>query len=197
MQPLENCIGPTIRIGREILCLPYAGFYHHKWCFQGHSKEEGLPGGPSGGPRGARGPARTAGGPLGGEEKILKILNCAGDETQIDTISVSKSASFEFRNAEARLDRLEGAFLLDSNEEDVFWLFDEEVGIDSKVHRTLRDHVAFWEHTGASHFALSVIRNGYIPDLTEDIDHSISNRTFWRFSCIIAMVPRNSPTVEI
>ena len=27
-QPLENCIGPTIRIGREILCLPYAGFFH-------------------------------------------------------------------------------------------------------------------------------------------------------------------------
>ena len=29
MQPLENCIGPTIRIIREILCLPYAGFF--KW----------------------------------------------------------------------------------------------------------------------------------------------------------------------
>ena len=27
MQPLENCIGPTIRIGREIQCLPYAGFF--------------------------------------------------------------------------------------------------------------------------------------------------------------------------
>ena len=25
--PLQNCIGPTIRIGREILCLPYAGFF--------------------------------------------------------------------------------------------------------------------------------------------------------------------------
>ena len=25
-QPLQNYIGPTIRIGREILCLPYAGF---------------------------------------------------------------------------------------------------------------------------------------------------------------------------
>ena len=24
---LLNCIGPTIRIGREILCLPYAGFF--------------------------------------------------------------------------------------------------------------------------------------------------------------------------
>ena len=27
MQPLQHCIGPTIRIGREILCLPYAGFF--------------------------------------------------------------------------------------------------------------------------------------------------------------------------
>ena len=26
MQPLQNCIGPTIHIGREIRCLPYAGF---------------------------------------------------------------------------------------------------------------------------------------------------------------------------
>ena len=26
MQPLQNCIGPTIRIGRESWCLPYAGF---------------------------------------------------------------------------------------------------------------------------------------------------------------------------
>ena len=27
MQPLKNCIGPTTRIGREILCLPYAGCF--------------------------------------------------------------------------------------------------------------------------------------------------------------------------
>ena len=27
MQPLQNCIGPIIRIGREILRLPYAGFF--------------------------------------------------------------------------------------------------------------------------------------------------------------------------
>ena len=32
MQPLQNCIGPTIRIGREIRCLPYAGFFkEHKF----------------------------------------------------------------------------------------------------------------------------------------------------------------------
>ena len=27
MQPLQNCIGPTIRIGWEILCLPYGEFF--------------------------------------------------------------------------------------------------------------------------------------------------------------------------
>ena len=27
MQPLQNCIGPTICIGQDILCLPYAGFF--------------------------------------------------------------------------------------------------------------------------------------------------------------------------
>ena len=29
MQPLQNCIGPTIRIGQEILCLPYVRFFIH------------------------------------------------------------------------------------------------------------------------------------------------------------------------
>ena len=33
MQPLQNCIDPTIRIGREILCLPYAGFLMYKMNF--------------------------------------------------------------------------------------------------------------------------------------------------------------------
>ena len=27
MQPLQICIGPSIRIGREIQCLPYAVFF--------------------------------------------------------------------------------------------------------------------------------------------------------------------------
>ena len=30
MQPLKNCIGPTNLIGREILCLPYAGSFYYK-----------------------------------------------------------------------------------------------------------------------------------------------------------------------
>ena len=30
MQPLQICIGPSIRIGRESWCLPYAGFFQVK-----------------------------------------------------------------------------------------------------------------------------------------------------------------------
>ena len=28
MQPLQNCISPTILIGQESWCLPYAGFFY-------------------------------------------------------------------------------------------------------------------------------------------------------------------------
>ena len=28
MQPLQICIGPTIRIGQDSWCLPYAGFFY-------------------------------------------------------------------------------------------------------------------------------------------------------------------------
>ena len=28
-QPLQNCIGPTIRIGQESWCLAYAGFFSY------------------------------------------------------------------------------------------------------------------------------------------------------------------------
>ena len=31
MQPLQICIGPIIRIGRESWCLPYAGFFYNIW----------------------------------------------------------------------------------------------------------------------------------------------------------------------
>ena len=33
MQTLQKCIGPTIRIGRDLRCLPYAGFLFWKMEF--------------------------------------------------------------------------------------------------------------------------------------------------------------------
>ena len=43
------------------------------------------------------------------------------------------------------------------------------MGVKAKVHGTLKDNVAFWHELGASQFALSVIENGYIPKLSEDV----------------------------
>ena len=65
--------------------------------------------------------------------------------------------------AKAKLNDLEGSVSLGDVEDEVSWLFDEEVGVESKVHRTLKDNVAFWHESGASQFALSGIENGYIP----------------------------------
>ena len=33
MQPLQICIGPIIRIGRESWCLPYAGFLFYFYLY--------------------------------------------------------------------------------------------------------------------------------------------------------------------
>ena len=70
--------------------------------------------------------------------------------------------------AEARLDRLEGSLELTLGQGEVVLMFDEEIGMDDKVHRTLRDHYDFWKESGASDFACSVIRNGYIPEFISD-----------------------------
>ena len=79
-------------------------------------------------------------------------------------------AKVDLAKAEARLDEIEGVVSLDDKEGDICWMYDEELGIEAKVHRTLRDNVLFWQESGASQFTLSVIENGYIPKLSEDID---------------------------
>ena len=50
------------------------------------------------------------------------------------------------------------------------WIFEEDSDVESKVHCTLKEHYDFWVQTGASQFALSVVRNGYIPELSQDPD---------------------------
>ena len=40
MQPLQICIGPIIRIGRESWCLPYAGFFFWLRAFRGYTHLE-------------------------------------------------------------------------------------------------------------------------------------------------------------
>ena len=52
--------------------------------------------------------------------------------------------------------------------EDVCLMFEEEEGLESKIHDTLRRHVRFWKESGASSFAISVVENGYVPQMWEN-----------------------------
>ena len=44
----------------------------------------------------------------------------------------------------------------------------DEEGIEEKIHDTLIHRLDYWENKGASDFALSVIKNGYVPQLTKN-----------------------------
>ena len=68
-----------------------------------------------------------------------------------------------FDAAEARMDKLEGK--LENEEEEVCLMFEEEAEIESKVHNTLRRHLKFWQESGASDSAVSVVLNGYVPQM--------------------------------
>ena len=37
--------------------------------------------------------------------------------------------------------------------------------IERKIHNMLRKHMSFWQESGASDFAISVIKNGYVPQM--------------------------------
>ena len=49
-------------------------------------------------------------------------------------------------------------------------IFENEAGIEEKIHNTLFRHRDYWEETGASDFALSAVKNGYVPQLWENPD---------------------------
>ena len=46
-------------------------------------------------------------------------------------------------------------------------IFEDDVEAGEKVTSTLKSHYDYWEESGASEFAKSVIRNGYIPSFSE------------------------------
>ena len=48
---------------------------------------------------------------------------------------------------------------------EVCLMYEEDDRIEEKVHDTLRRHVDFWYESGASDFAVSVILNGYVPQM--------------------------------
>ena len=71
-----------------------------------------------------------------------------------------------FDKSEERLDKLEGKLLEEDDE--VCLMFEEDSEVEDKVHNTLRKHIGFWRESGASEFAVSVILNGYVPQMQRE-----------------------------
>ena len=63
------------------------------------------------------------------------------------------------------IDKLEGAIELEEEGGDIVEIFKDEAGIEGKIHDTLFRHLDYWKETGALDFALSVVKNGYVPQL--------------------------------
>ena len=68
--------------------------------------------------------------------------------------------------AERKMDKLEGA--IRAEEEDVCLIYQDDTDLEGKVHVTLWRHVGFRKETGASEFAISVVENGYVPQLWDN-----------------------------
>ena len=75
----------------------------------------------------------------------------------------SGRAKAEIDEAERSLGKLEGA--VDILEGDICEIFKDEDDLEYKVHNTLERHIGYWIETKASEFVISVIRNGYVPQL--------------------------------
>ena len=71
-----------------------------------------------------------------------------------------------FDKSEERLDNLEGKLV--EQDDEVCLMFEEDRELEGKVHNTLRLHLDFWKRSGASEFAVSVIMNGYVPQMQRE-----------------------------
>ena len=80
-----------------------------------------------------------------------------------DAMNKDMEEKMVFDRAEVRLDSLEGSLV--EKETERCLMYEEDDRIEEKVHDTLRKHVDFWRESGASDFAVSVILNGYVPQM--------------------------------
>ena len=80
-----------------------------------------------------------------------------------DKEGIKHFALKDFESDAKRLDVLEKVTVALDKDDDLIVMYDEEEGIEDKVVDTLRNHLGYWEETGASAFACSIISQGYIP----------------------------------
>ena len=84
----------------------------------------------------------------------------------VNVIEINIDEKLVVDAAEKKLEDLVGVIAEDNG--DVCLMFEEEEDLENKVHDILARHASFWRESGASSFAISVVENGYVPQMWEN-----------------------------
>ena len=84
----------------------------------------------------------------------------------VNVVEINADEKLVVDAAEKKLEDLVGVIAEDN--EDVCLMFEEEEDLEDKIHDTLARHASFWRESGASSFAISVVENGYVPQMWEN-----------------------------
>jgi hypothetical protein len=107
-------------------------------------------------------PCATPEGGVAGTEGRAEPFVAKAEPIEADITSV-----MEAEKALIKLDKLEGVVSLSQSKEEEVVIFEDDIDAEMEVTSTLRSHYDFWVESGASEFAKSVVRNGYIPSFSE------------------------------
>ena len=142
--------------------------------FTSASRSESSPGTAEGAASTAtRRRAATSPPPLPKTSQIPSSLDiqCGDFKLDMPVKNVAKEAIkntllLEFDSEESKLDRLEKVTVTCDEGNEVL-IYEEEQGVELLVYGTLKRHLGFWEESGASTFAKSVIRDGFKLNLLQ------------------------------
>ena len=101
---------------------------------------------------------RTPGDLEGTVPYSMDSRECKNSSPNVNSVVINADEKFVVDAAERKLEELVG--VIAEGNEDVCLMFEEEEGLESKIHDTLVRHVGFWKESGASSFAISVVENG-------------------------------------
>ena len=97
---------------------------------------------------------------------LVKGVELNKSSHDVKTLEINADEKLVVDAAEKKLEDLVGSLVEDSG--DVCLMFEEEEDVENKVHDTLWRHAKFWRESGASNFAVSMVENGYVPQMWEN-----------------------------
>ena len=95
--------------------------------------------------------------------ELVEVRESSRSSHSFKVVEINTDEKLVVDAAEKKLEDLAEVLAEDSG--DVCLMFEEDEDLENKVHDTLARHASFWRESGASNFAVSVVENGYVPQM--------------------------------